>query len=401
MPLYAYQVVDKKGIVTAGKLEADSELAAMSRLKKMGFTPMEISEAKPAGTKQAFAFRKKVSIGELSLFSRQLAAMLNAGIPLTRCLFALGTQAVNPVLASTINEVGSNVESGISLSESLRAHSHVFPEMYVDLVKAGEVGGTLESVLVRLSVQLESEKALKDSIKAAMFYPSVVLAFAFLVMAAMLVFIVPVFIGFYPADAKLPFLTQLIVSLSNSVRKFWYLYLVGIVAAFIGLKQYLASRQGKQVWDKIKYRLPIFGSLVQKTIIARFSRTLSTLLAGGIPVLQALETAGPASGSSMVAEAVRDAGEKIQEGHSIAGPLKDSGLFPPMMTMMVAVGEETGDLPSLLTRVSEFYEAEVATMAKGLTSLIEPLMLIFVGTVVGVMVISLYLPIFYVITQGF
>jgi type IV pilus assembly protein PilC len=397
MPLYGYQVMDRTGALATGKLEAENETAVFARLKKMGLTPLEVSEAKTA--KMLFSLKKKVGLGDLSLFSRQLGAMLNAGIPLTRCLFALGEQTVNPTLSKALQDIGRNVESGASFSESMRFHNDVFNDMYVDLIKAGEVGGTLEEVLHRLSQQLDSEKALKDSVKSAMFYPAVVFIFAFLVTAGMLVFIVPVFIGFYPEGAQLPFLTGIIVAISNSVRTYWYIYVVGMSAMFFGLKTYLGSPAGKRNWDKIIFKIPVFGTLSQKTVVARFARTLSTLLSGGIPILQALETAGPASGNMLVTDAVTRAGEKIQEGHGIALPLRESGLFPAMVILMISVGEETGDLPALLTRVSEFYEMEVATMAKGLTSLIEPLMLIFVGGIVGFMVIALYLPIFSVITQ--
>lgn len=399
MPLYAYQVIDRGGDVSGGRLEAENEYAAAERLKRMGLTPLEVTEAKASGIGQLFVLKKKVSLGELGLLSRQLAAMLNSGIPLTRCLFALGEQTVNATLKKVLQEVGASVESGMNFSESLRAHPEVFNEMYCDLVKAAELGGTLESVLMRLSVQLDSEKMLKDNIKSAMFYPSVVLIFATLVLVGMLVFLVPVFMGFYPQGTELPVITRIIVGLSDSMRQFWYLYLVGAAAVIFCVKYYLGSASGRRMWDRIKFRVPIFGNLIQKTVVARFSRTLATLLSGGISVLQALETAGPASGSSLVADAVDQAGLRIQEGQGISEPLKASNLFPPMVTLMVAVGEETGDLPSMLNRVAEFYEQEVATITKGLTSLIEPLMLIFVGIVVAGMVIALYLPIFTVITQ--
>lgn len=399
MPLYAYQAIDRLGSESAGKLDAENILAAANRLKKIGYTPIEINEVKRSSLKQLFEFKKKVGVGELSLFSRQLAAMLGSGIPLTRCLYALGEQTSNATLAGAVTEVGKNVEGGMSFSESMLAYPEVFSPLYVDMIKAGEVGGTMEEVLLRLAQQLESEKTLKDNIRAAMFYPSVVLAFAVLVLIGMLIFIVPVFMGFYPAGAELPFITRMIVGLSGSIRKFWYLFLLGIALVILGLRAYVMSETGKRAWDKSKFRLPVFGELIMKTTIARFSRTLSTLMAGGIPVLQALETAGPASGSSLVGDAVKGAALRIQEGQSIAGPLKESGLFPPMVTLMISVGEETGELPGLLARVAEFYESEVATMTKGLASLIEPLLIIFVGGIVGAMVVSLYLPMFSVITQ--
>lgn len=399
MPLYAYQVLNQRGVLTSGKLEAENEFLAAARLKRQGFTPLELKEAKVSGLQQVLALKKKVGSGELALFSRQMASMLSAGIPLTRCLTALGEQTANLTLRKALLEISANVEGGGSFSESLRSHPDVFNEMYCDLIKAGEVGGTLENVLLRLSQQLESEKTLKDNIRTAMFYPAVVLIFAVLVLTVMLIFIVPVFLGFYPEGVQLPFLTSLIVLFSDSLRNFWYLYILSLFVAVLAVKYYLAGESGKKVWDIAKFKAPIFGVLVQKTIVARFSRTLATLLSGGIPVLQALETAGPATGSTLVAEAVKRAGEKIQEGQSIAEPLKESKLFPPTVTLMISVGEETGDLPSLLTGIAEFYEQEVATMSKGLTSLIEPLMIIFVGGIVGVMVLALYLPIFSVITQ--
>ena len=399
MPMYAYQGLDQRGGLTSGKLEAENEFLAAVKLKRLGYTPLEMKEAKVSALQEALTLKKKVNLGELALFSRQIAAMLNAGIPLTRCLTALGEQAVNPALRKGLLAVSANVEGGASFSESLRGYPEVFNEMYCDLVKAGEVGGTLENVLLRLSQQLESEKNLRDNIRTAMFYPAVVLLFAMVVMTVMLVFIVPVFMGFYPEGAQLPFLTTLIVLLSDSLRNFWYLFILLAVATTFVLKYYLASEAGKQAWDNVKFKLPVFGGLIQKTVVARFSRTLATLLSGGIPVLQALETAGPAAGSSLVVKAVKRTGEKIQEGQSIAEPLKESNVFPPMVTLMISIGEETGDLPALLNRISEFYEQEVATMSKGLASLIEPVMIIFVGGIVGVMVLALYLPIFSVITQ--
>ncbi len=399
MPLYAYQVLDKRGTISSGKLEANNEIAAASRLKKLGYTPVSLDEVKKSVFKQAFSFAHKVSLGELGLFSRQLAAMLNAGIPLTRSLHALGKQSSNPTLGKAVIEIGSNVEGGMSFSESLRGYTDIFSDMYVNLIKAGEVGGTLEDVLLRLSQQLDSEKLLRDNIRAALYYPLVVLFFAVFVMIGMLIFMVPFFIDFYPADAKLPFLTSAIVWLSSTLRNFWYLFILAFMLATIVFSSYVASDAGKTAWDRIKFRLPIFGSLIQKTVMARFSRTLSTLLSVGIPVLQALETAALGAGSNLVEDAVAKAGESIREGQNIYLPLEESGIFPPMVTLMVSVGEETGDLPSLLTRVSEFYESEVQIVTKGLTTLIEPLMIIFVGVIVAIMAISLYLPIFSVITQ--
>ena len=399
MPLYAYQVIDKNGIEATGKLEAENEFAAIVRLRKLGYIPIEVTAAKTSPFSQILQLKKKVSLADLALFSRQLAAMLSAGIPLTRCLNALGEQAVNAAFGKILLEVARNVEGGMSFSEALRAYPEVFSQLYVDMIKAGEVGGTLERVLQRLAEQLESEKQLRDNMRAAMFYPTVVLMFAVLVVTGMMIFVVPVFLGFYPEDVELPLITQMVIGFSNSLRAYWYLYCLGLIVVLFAARTYLAQEQGKILLDKIKFRAPVFGSLVQKTVVARFARTLATLLAGGIAILQALETAGPASGNSLIAKAVAEAAEWIQQGQNLARPLQESGLFPPMVTLMISVGEETGDLPGLLNRVADFYEAEVAAMSKGLTSLIEPLMLIGVGGIVAVIVIALYLPMFTVISQ--
>ncbi len=399
MPFYTYQVLDGSGQLHSGKIEADGESAAVGRLRRLGYTALEVREIKESPLKGLFKIKKSVGLGDLSLFSRQLAAMLNAGIPLIRTLHALADQAPNPTLRAALAEIASSVESGVSFSESLRAYPDIFTSMYVDMVRAGEVGGNLVDVLGRLSDQMDKDKSLRDNIKSATFYPLVVIAFAVVIMVAMLLFIVPVFTGMFPADAQLPLPTRIIVGLSESFQSYWYIYLLTVVGIVLAVRLYLASESGARAWDNLKFKLPVFGPIFHKTTLARLSRTLSTLLSGGIPMLQALETSGPTSGSIRMTEVMQDAAARIQEGQSLSEPLRKSDLFPPMVTIMVSVGEETGELSSLLNRVAEFYEDEVATITKGLTSLIEPILLIFVGGMVGAMVIALYLPMFTVITQ--
>ncbi|MEW6424247.1 MAG: type II secretion system F family protein [Bacillota bacterium] len=399
MEIYAYQAIDQSGKTVAGQMEADDDWLVADRLRKMGLTVIEISKVKTSAAGSFFRGHRKVGIGDLGLFTRQLAAMLEAGIPLTRALFTLGRQAANPALREAVNATARDVESGAGFADALSVHSNIFPSLYIDMVRAGEVGGSLEGVLRRLSDQLAQDKALRDQMRTATFYPAVIISFATLVVLGMMFFIVPIFMKFFPPGMTLPLPTRIIIALSNSLRHGWYLWLLGAAAAYTGVRFYLRSPLGSRTWDRVKLRLPIFGPLIQRAVMARFARTLSTLLAGGIPVVQALETAGPTAGSSLVAAAVSAAAEKIQEGKSIAAPLEESGIFPPMVTQMVAVGEESGTLPTLLTRVAEFYEAEVAAMAKGLTALIEPVLIIVVGGVVAFMVISMYLPIFYVVTS--
>lgn len=399
MPLYAYEAFDNTGVPVNGKVEAEQEQSAIAQLRKMGYIIVDLEEIKESPFKKSFAFRRKIKISDIHLFSRQLATMLGAGIPLTRCLYTLREQTSNPALSRTIGEVAKNVESGSSFSDALRAYPDTFSSMYVDMVKAGEISGSMEEMLRRLSEQLERSKNLRDQISSATFYPLIVLTFAFCVVLALMFFVVPIFMGFFPEGTSLPLPTRIVIGVSDSLRNFWYLHLLGLVITVLSLHYYLAGPNGKKAWDKVKFKLPVFGELFKKATIATFSRTLSTLLAGGIPVLQALDAAGPASGSIQVAEAVKLTSFGIQDGHSFATLLKKSSFFPPMLVHMVAIGEETGQLSTLLGRVADFYEEEVATMTKGLTSLLEPVLLIVIGCVIGAIVISVYLPIFTVVTS--
>ncbi len=399
MPTYSYQAVDADGNVTDGRMEARDEATVVNRLKQTRFTVLDIREAKTSTVKSAFKGRGRVSMGEMGLFTRQMASMLNAGVPLIRTLHALSEQSSNPTLSSVVGDIARAVEGGSSLSDALSGYPEVFHSMYRDMVRAGELGGNLVEVLGRLSEQIERDKELRDNIKTATFYPVTVMTFAAVVLIAMLFFVVPVFSGMFPEGVVLPLPTRLIVALSDAMRAGWYLFAAGVAVFVLAIKFYMSTESGQWVWDRVKFRLPVFGALFLKTTIARFARTLGTLLDGGIPVVQALETAGPTSGSLQVAEVVTEAGRRVQEGESLIEPLKESPLFPPVVTIMMSVGVETGELPALLNRIAEFYESEVASMTKGLASLIEPILIIFVGGSVGLMVVALYLPMFTVITQ--
>ena len=399
MPTYSYQAVDAGGNVTNGKIEARDEAAIVNRLKQMKLTVLDISEAKTSAVKTAFQAKATVSMGELGLFTRQLGAMLNAGVPLIRTLHALSEQSSNATLASVIGDIAKSVEGGTSFSEAMNSYPEVFHSMYRDMVKAGELGGNLVEVLGRLSEQIERDKELRDNIKTATFYPLTVMTFAAVVLVAMLFFVVPVFSGMFPDGVVLPLPTRVIVGLSDAMRAWWYLFAAAIVTFALAIKFYISTESGQLMWDRVKFKLPVFGALFLKTTIARFARTLGTLLDGGIPVVQALETAGPTSGSVQVAGVVKEAGRRVQDGESLVEPLRESSLFPPVVTIMMAVGVETGELPAFLNRIAEFYESEVASMTKGLASLIEPILIIFVGGSVGMMVVALYLPMFTVITQ--
>ena len=399
MGSFSYEAVNKSGKIVTGRIEAEEQAVVINRLRGMDLMAVDIKEVTDSSLTGQFKIARKVKLGDLSLFSRQMSAMLNSGIPLTRALHTLSRQVTNRTLGSALGEIARNVEGGVSFSEALRDYPDIFNELYVNMVGAGEAGGTLEATLTRLSTQLQKDKELRDNIKSATFYPIAVIAFAFIILLGMLFFLVPIFVGFFPDDAVLPLPTRVIIAASDGMQAYWYIIFPALGLLFFGARAYAGSENGKKKLDRIKFRLPIFGDLIQKSVIASFARTFSTMMATGVPVVQALAASGDASGNTMVMEASREAGERIQEGSSISAPLEESGVFPPMVTHMISVGEETGDIPDMMDKVADFFEEEVATMTKGLTSLIEPLMLIVIGVLVGGMLVALYLPIFTVITQ--
>ncbi len=399
MASFQYEAVNSSGEIVSGRLEAEEQAGVVEKLRGMGLMPVEIKEVKESSLFSQIKFASKVKLGDLSLFSRQMAAMLNSGIPLTRAIYTLSRQVTNPTLALALNEIGRNVEGGLSFSESLRGYPDIFSDLYINMVSAGETGGNLEATLNRLSQQLQKDKELRDNIKSALMYPVAVLAFAVVILFAMLFFLVPIFVGFFPPDVDIPLPTQIIISMSDALQAYWFIIFPVLILIFLALRAYARSENGKRSLDRLKFRLPIFGQLIQKSVVASFARTFSTMMATGLPVVQSLSASGKATGNSMVIDATEEAGEKIQDGSSVAAPLEESGIFPPMVTHMVAVGEETGDIPDMMEKVAAFFEEEVATMTKGLTSMIEPLMLVVIGVMVGGMLIALYLPIFTVITE--
>jgi len=397
---YIYECINRQGEIVKGKITADNNSIAVEKLKKMELMIVELKQVDLAVKSSKDMFRKKVTLGELGMFSKQMAAMLNAGIPVTRAVFTIGQQATNPTLKEALITIAQNVEGGKSLTDAFGMYPNIFSELYLSMIHSGEVGGMLDESLTRLADQLQKEKVLVDNIKASTFYPRMVAGFAIILFIAMLVFMVPIFKGFIPQNATVPTITAMIFSLSDSIRGRWYLWLASLAGIIFLIYLFVKSPRGKRVWEQTKFKLPAFGPILHKTVLARFSRTLATLLEGGIPVMQALEGAGPTSGSLLIKEVVHDAVKKIEEGKNIADPLKESNLFPPMMTQMIAIGEETGSLSNMLDKVAEFYEDEVTTLSKGITALIEPIMLVVVGLIIGLMIIALYLPIFTAVTQS-
>lgn len=399
MAAFSYECLNKQGQVIKGELNAESVNLAVERLRNMGLSIIDLSEYKPKTKSSFLSNEKPVKVGDLTIFSRQLSSMLSAGIPVTRAITTLSRQSESPTLRKALESIARNIEGGMNLTDAFSAYPKIFNGLYISMLKAGEMGGMLEVTLLRLSEQLQKEKQLKDDIKSATAYPKMIGIFAIVIFIAMLIFMVPIFKGFIPQNVPVPGPTQVIFNLSDSVKTKWYFWLMGLAVVIGGIIAFLKSKTGHDLWENTKLKMPIFGKLILKTVIARFTRTLATLLEGGIPVVQALQSAGPTSGSDIVANTVSLATRRIEEGKSLASTLEESGVFPPMVTHMMAVGEESGSLPSLLDKVAEFYEQEVSTQTKGLQALIQPVALVLIAVVVGGMLISLYLPIFTAVTS--
>lgn len=399
MVLYSYECLNKQGDIVKGEINAEDINQALEKLRGMGLSVIDLAESAPKKKNSFFTMEKKVTLGELALFSRQLSSMLSAGIPVTRALFTLSRQVENPTLKKALESIVHDVESGMNLTDAFGAHPNVFSDLYISMIRSGETGGMLEKSLVRLSEQLQKEKILREEVRSALSYPRTIGIFAIVIFIAMLVFLVPIFQGFLPQTANTPAITRFVFDLSNSIRTHYYIWIGAITVIAIGISAFAKSQKGHDLWEHFKLRAPVFGPLILKSVIARFARTLATLLDGGIPVVQALESAGPTSGSDIVADTVKLAARRIEEGKSIASTLEENSVFPPVVTHMIAVGEESGTLPALLDKIAEFYEQEVETGTKSLQSHIQPIALILIGILIGGMLISLYLPIFTALTE--
>ncbi|MDX1359473.1 MAG: type II secretion system F family protein, partial [Clostridia bacterium] len=292
MPIYKYECVTRSSETVFGKISSTSTNAAVDRLRKMNYTVVNIKQARFERLQRFLKNERPVKIGDLSLFSRQLASMIGAGIPVTRAISTIAKQTRNPSFRKALETIASNVESGMNLTDSFSGFPHIFDDLFISLIESGEIGGMLEGSLLRIAEQLQKDKSLRDSIRSATFYPKMVLGFAVIVMIGMLLFLVPTFKGMVSGDAKIPGITAVVFNLSDSLRAYWYWYIVGAVVLFAGIKIFTGSKLGKKIWDRTKTKVPIFGQITKKTIIARFSRTLSTLLDGGIPVIQAMQSSG-------------------------------------------------------------------------------------------------------------
>ncbi|MBN1826268.1 MAG: type II secretion system F family protein [Candidatus Eisenbacteria bacterium] len=393
MPVtYEWKGKTAAGERLSGELTVDNRRELNNVLRKRHVIPTQVKEKR---TKQDGGRRGRVNTGDLSVFTRQFATMINAGLPIVQCLETLSRQVTKDRLRGVVGAVMHDVESGSTLAESMGKHRDVFTELYISMVEAGEAGGILDVILQRLSTFLEKLDALKRKVKTAMVYPAVVLSVAVLATVFLLIFVIPTFAKmFSDFGGTLPLPTRIVMGLSGFLRTKWYLLLGVTAGSFYMFKRYNATEKGKRKVDAGLLKIPVIGDILRKSAVARFTRTLGTLISSGVPILDGLHITARTSGNMIVHDAIMDTRASIREGQTIAEPLRASEVFPPMVVQMISIGEDTGALDEMLGKIADFYEEEVDTAVDGLTSIIEPLMIVMMGGVVGGMVVAMYLPIF-------
>jgi len=392
---YVFKAMDLAGVKAKGEVEADSKQAVSDQLRSRGLIVLDIAD-KHSSTEINLRFMESVKADELAVFARQLATMISSGMSILRALYVLEEQTESRLLKETIVSVRKDVEAGLSLSDALARHPKIFNPLFVAMTQAGEMGGVLEDALVRVADQLQKDAGLRKQIKSAMVYPVMVIVFAIGVMMALVAFLVPVFEGvFKEFGGKLPAMTQVSVKMSHLVLNDWWLLIGGTVVTVVTFIKWKKTTWGRKQWDRFRLRIPMkIGTIVQQIAVARWSRTLASLTAAGVPLLQALEITGRTGGNVVVEESMDEVIASVKRGGTISAPLAQQPIFPSIVTHMVGVGEETGALDQMLDRVAEFYEEQVESSVKALTSILEPIMIIFVGGMVGFMILAMYLPLF-------
>jgi type IV pilus assembly protein PilC len=394
---FQYSVRDKSGKLVSGTIDADSQAAVAQKLTSMGYAPVSIAQAN-AGVKREINLPKlgaKVKLKDLAVFSRQFATMVNSGLSLLRALTILEEQTESKELTKVLTQVRQDVETGQSLSNAFAKRPDIFPPLMVNMTRAGEVGGFLDSVMLQIAENYEAEVKLRSKIKSAMTYPVVVFCIAILAVVGMLLFIVPVFADMFTTlGGDLPAPTKVLVTASNILKTFFPIIIVGLIVAFVVWGRVKHKEQVRRFVDPLKLKVPIFGSLFQKIAISRFARNLGTMMTSGVPILQSLDIVAETTGNTVLSDAVRDVQNSVRNGESLSAPLSHHPIFPPMVVQMMAVGEDTGALDSMLHKISDFYDQEVEATTESLTALIEPLMIAVLGGIIGSMIIALYMPIF-------
>jgi type IV pilus assembly protein PilC len=391
MAVFVWEGKLANGTIKKGEIEAADKAAAGMILKRQRIVPTKIK----AKSQEIVLFSKKIKTKEIVIFTRQFATMINAGLPLVQCLEILSSQQPNPSFKKVLSQIKQDVESGNTFADALGKHPKVFDSLYVNLVGAGEIGGVLDTVLNRLAVYMEKNENLKNKIKSAMTYPIIVLCVAFGVVAVLMIFVIPTFKDMFEQfGSALPGPTQLVVNMSNFFRKFWWGMIGFIIALVFALKWAYGQKQGRYFIDKTLLRLPIFGDLIRKVAVAKFTRTLGTMISSGVPIMDGLEITSKTAGNVIVEDAIRSVRTSISEGKSMSEPLEQTGIFPGMVVQMIAVGEATGAMDQMLSKIADFYDEEVDVAVEALTSALEPMLMVFLGGIIGFVVVAMYLPIF-------
>jgi type IV pilus assembly protein PilC len=401
---FAFRAMDMAGTASAGEIEAESKATVTEQLRQRGLIVLDVSEkSNPLNIEDIFKKWQGVDMRELAVFSRQFATLIASGMPMLRTLHTLEEQTQDEQIKAATAGVRADVEAGSTLEQAMERHPKVFDRLFRAMVRSGEQSGRLEEAMDRIAYQVEKADALRRQVKSALMYPALVFGFATVVLVAIVAFVIPVFANIFeelgeenPEEATgLPAPTQLCVSASEALTGYWYVIIPSIVLAFIVFFKWKKTDRGHELWDRFKLRLPFkIGDVIQKVALARWSRTFSGAVSSGVPMLQAIRLTGETAGNVVVEQAMDDVYESVKSGGSIAGPIEEDAIFPPMVGHMIAVGEETGQLEHMLSKVADFYEAEVDAKVKALTALIEPVMIVFVGGIVGFIVISMYLPMF-------
>ena len=396
MPVFSYRGRGASGLTT-GEVEAPDRMAAVGELRNRAILVTKIEEK--VGGKTVVKLGGKVNDREMAIFTRQFSTMIDAGLPLVQCLNILAEQSESKTLRAVTANVARQVEAGSTLAESLRRHPRTFDDLFTNLVQVGEAGGILDVVLQRLSVYIEKAAALKRKVKAAMVYPSTIIGVAFLIVIFMLTFVIPTFATMFKnLGADLPLPTQIVLWMSDFVRGYIIFIILGVMGAVYLLRRYYKTENGKSTIDALLLKLPVFGTLIRKVAVARFTRTFGTLVSSGVPILEGLRITARTAGNKVVERAVMQCRAAVTAGKTLAEPLKSSGVFPPMVTQMIAVGEQTGALDAMLNKIADFYDDEVDTAVGALTALLEPLMIVILGVIIGGLVVAMYLPIFRLVT---
>jgi type IV pilus assembly protein PilC len=402
MASYAYTAINAQGLELDGIVSANDLDGAREQLRVRGLLAKSLNEVGQGDgvAQKSISFGKPVKAKSLQIFSRQFATMIEAGLNVVGALVILEDQTDDQALAAVVVELRKDVESGLLLSQAMAKHPKVFSRLYVSMVEAGEAAGILDIVLDRVAFQIEKQEAIRRRVKGAMIYPTMVLIFATMVLIGMLMFLVPIFVKiFSQLNGQLPTLTQYVLYASNFLRGYWFIVIPSLIAAPFVFKRWKSTEKGRQAWDRFKLKVPMkIGDTVLKVTMARFSRTLSTLVASGVDIIKALEITGQTAGNWVIEDALAGVRAKVHEGVPIAQPLVENSVFPPMVSQMVKIGEETGELEKMLSKIADFYEDEVDAAVQSLTSIIEPVMMIGVGIMVGIVIISMYMPMFKMLT---